>query len=500
MSSSLHSDSNQPIPEMESDSTATEDAGIPVFARAPRLVLRPFHAPTVSRETIPLAHPYFWLPLGASLFFFVWLFPASVYERFLEEPNYIAFDIPTLLFNCGCLTAMATGIFVGMNGRVASTHVRPTNPSPLEKAPITTLGLISVLTLMNLASIGLFLKTGGLSAFAMALGGHSDFIHTLNKNAEYSGLSGKYWVQLLSMSSVVYALIWVIVRNHRPSSPMRWLFWIFTITYLIAAICTGKRNFLARPLFSIMLIYFVWPRKRLSIRGAVTVCGGALALMLAVFVSASVLRDDVRHFSDALGVLGRYMIAPFNNEALLVNNILDFPGSGTGYYWSEWFWDFPIISDVFNLESIRFELFGEMPPQGPRERGAVLIAHGVQSTTNLTSFGASYIDFGWLGIFPFFLVGWIGGATWKSFLRGSHVGLLLYPQFAYSLVECRGNIIFPEALTNMAIVAILLISICLMLERPRSHVLPVTRRERSYRRESPEPAEQHQGLKTTEAG
>ncbi|MCA9073548.1 MAG: oligosaccharide repeat unit polymerase [Planctomycetaceae bacterium] len=477
MSFTNHSRPDRPVSAITSGSLAPADPGNSEFARAPRLLNRPFHAPTVNYETIPLAHPFLWLILGASLFVFVWLLPAASYERFLEEPNFISLDVPTLLFNCGCLATTMVGLFVGMHGRVSSDQVRTFNPDPLKGAPVTAVGLVVVLTLMNLASVALFLRAGGVQAFTMALSGHSDFIHTLNNNAEQSGMSGKSWILFLSMSSVVFALVWVTARNHRPSSIMRWLFWAFVVTYFVAAICTGKRNYLARPFFSMMLIYFVWPRRSLSMRGAVAVCVAALSLMLVVFVSASVLRDDVRHLDEALGVMGRYMIAPFNNEALIVNNILDYPGGGTGYYWTEWFWDFPVVSDVLDLESIRFELFGEMPPQGPRERGAVLMAHGIRSTTNLTSFGASYIDFGWMGVFPFFVVGWIGGAVWKSFLRGSYVGILLYPQFAYSLVECRGNIIFPEALTNHAIIAITLIAICLLLERPKVRVTPTTRHD-----------------------
>ncbi len=462
----------------------------PEFARARRADVVMFEHPLASPGTIVLAHPLLWAFLGAILFFVAWSIPASAYERYFEDRNYLFLDLPTFLFTSGCVTATLVGLYMGMTGNFASGQVRSISQSPLEGAPLTTIGLFVVLAMMNLSSVALFLKVGGLGAFRTALSGQGDFIHTLNQQSEEGGLSGKLWIHLIAMSSVLLPVLWVIARNHRPRSMVRWLFWLFVGTYLLAAIFGGKRNFIARPLFGVMLIYLVWPSYKLTLSRALTVCGGALAVMILVFVAASAVRDDVRGIEDATSIMARYMLAPYNTEALLVNEHLTWPGERTGGYWFEWFWDFPIFDRIFGLADIREDFLGEAPPLGATDRGPLLGEHGVTASTNITAFGASYVDFGWMGILPFFLVGWIGGILWKRFLLGTIAGLLFYPQFAYSMIEWRSNIIFPGNLTDLALVALLLIGTAVWLERPRVQRAAATSRGLHHRFRAIEPEAQ----------
>lgn len=247
----------------------------------------------------------------------------------------------------------------------------------------------------------------------------------------------------------------------------RWLFYLFLASYALILLTIMKRNFVARPIFGCLLVYLTWPTIRsLTTASALKKVATAGLAMIVVFLAFSALRRNrfSEKFSSSQDVI-RYLVTPYNSQSLLMQGDLKIDGQNTGYYWTMWLWTFPIAEQLIDLEKYREGMFGPKPPFGAEERLNFLIGQGITTVTSFSAFASSYFDLGWLGIFPFFGLGLLGGLLWKSFLENRLVGMMFYPPLAYALLELRANILFPSAITNYALIAFAFVAGLCFLER-----------------------------------
>ena len=114
-----------------------------------------------------------------------------------------------------------------------------------------------------------------------------------------------------------------------------------------------------------------------------------------------------------------YCIAPYNQQAALIDGAMVFEGMGKGYNWTQWFWKFPILQNQIDPR----DYLGTIPPYGVYERLEAMTANGFEPRfTALSAFGNSYVDFGWLGFLPFVPYGFVGAWMWAAFQVGSTGG------------------------------------------------------------------------------
>jgi hypothetical protein len=274
---------------------------------APSMVYFAARTPLANPETTLLAHPLVWLSISILVFAVAWLFPPKLYTSMLGDDNHLFLDMQVLAFNTASLIMLILGFWIGVGGRPLETRIQRAIESPLAGAPTTTYGILILFILMNFAALGLFVQSGGLGAIMRSLSGASlnRELTLVAENSRY----GSMWISLLLLPSMCFGVTYHIYRASPRDNWVRILFFILVATFFVAAFLSSKRNFLARPLFAILLSYLVWPTHRgLRLRHAVTICATAGFVMLSVFIGIAVLRNGVAGTSDGIREVSRYLL------------------------------------------------------------------------------------------------------------------------------------------------------------------------------------------------
>jgi hypothetical protein len=439
----------------EAIDTDPSEANI-VYALSHGLILK-------NSGTSVLAGPLVWIAAGTFVFLVAWLFPPKLYEEMFGVSSRMFLDIKTLGFSFGCIAMTVCGLWCGLGGKLHVATGRIMAGTSLQNASVTRMSFLLLMILCNCLSVLLFVRFGGLSAITASLRGDEVLNHGMREMVESSG--GSSWVAILMMPSLFVPLAFQMFRSDPKAKWTRTLIIVFFLTFVAAAILTSRRNLLSRPIFGVLLVYLVWPTsRRMTRQQAISILGGAGVFVLAAFLVLAGLRKE---FSDPRKLAAepiRYLITPYNTQAMIQNQEINLPGAHKGYYWTEWIWHFPGISGLLKFESFREGLLGEKAPTGVWERGPILESHGITNSTAIPAFASSWHDFGWLGVCPFFFVGAIGGWSWRGFLRGSAGHLILYQIIAYSFLEWRANLLFPSLLSDYAIIMMITLQCGLFLE------------------------------------
>lgn len=417
-------------------------------------------------QTAVLAHPILWMLAGLIVFLAATLFPPGLYSRLFAETSVMFLDPLSAGFTASCILMILAGLWCGLGGTFRAGTPRLLVGTDLDSKPLTATVLMLLLTGGNLLSCGLFVHNGGLRVIRDAIEGTGKMNVGMREMVEQTG--GQLWLVAIVLSSMFAPLGYQLACSVRRTPWTRTLFVIFAVTYFVAAMLGSRRNYIARPLFGVLLVSLVWPPLRgLTRRGAMTIIAGAATFMLVVFAVLGILRRGLTETSEVWSDIIRYLITPYNTQSLILHDVIRMPGQGTPFYWTDWLWDFPLISNVFDLAGLRDYLMATKGTLGVRERLPILMDQGVGTVTSIPAFASSWLDMGWLGVLPFFPVGLVCGWCWKGFLRGSSVSIVLYPTIAYSFMEWRANMLFPSVLTSYALIVATLIVIGRWLEQPR---------------------------------
>ena len=124
--------------------------------------------------------------------------------------------------------------------------------------------------------------------------------------------------------------------------------------------------------------------------------------------------------------LAGYYVTALNNGAAYVQSIGHYP---VPYYSLEWLWKFPVIKDVFSYQTIS----GADPSADYED---ILMQKLNPELNNPSGVFLVELDYGFIGgIVTWSILGIIAMFLYRSFLKGSLTGLLLYPFFYIGLLE-----------------------------------------------------------------
>ena len=427
-----------------------------------------------NKSTALLAHPLIWIAAGTSVFLTAWLFPSSLYAQFFQTESRVFLDLTSFLYSGACVLLTCVGLWVGLGGRFFDFPMRFTAGTDLNEAPTTRISLLLLMIAANITSVALFFRAGGISAVIASLRGETLLNVGLLEVVENSG--GMLWIAALMAPAAFLPLAYQLYRSQPNAAWTRLLVIIFFATYAVAALLASRRSLFASPMLGLLLVYLVWPSRRgLTQIRAISVCAIAAIIVLMLFLSLGAIRRGWTGSQDVVSEPLRYLITPYNTQALMIHGELVLPGASKGYYWTEWIWKFPVLDNLLHLEELRSQFLGEKGLHGVNERHGVLKSQGVKTVTSLPAFACSFFDFNWFGPLPFFLTGWIAGVSWQGFLRGYSCQLLLFPLIAYSFVEWRCNLLFPSLHSDYVLLLMCVIKLGLFLET-RSQSIATVRR------------------------
>ncbi|MEZ6127479.1 MAG: hypothetical protein R3C59_02195 [Planctomycetaceae bacterium] len=421
----------------------------------------------INLQTMFMAHPVAAIAAGFAIFLMAFLFPPELYTSLLIDKCYMFLDFRMLAYNSVCVILLLGGLYVSFGGSLSGPPPNMRPESSYNRFPLTVGGLLFAIIILNMTSAYLVIRVGGLSSMLSAMRGNVLLGQEMERFSEEAG--GERWKALLNVSAIALPAAWHFSRGFRKYSFVWWLMIGCLATYFPAAVLTAKRNFLIRPVFGMLLIFFVWPvgRKLYSRQKAVGLCVCLGMIVIAAFLGLSVIRKGIQGTTEASGEVVRYVLGSYNTESLIVSGEMEVPGSRRGYYWTQWFWEFPVLSRMLRLDMLREKLLGDKAPYGHLQRAPMLEQHGLTISTAIPAFACTFVDFGWLGPLAFFPLGLVAGLIWKSFLRQNPTGLILYPHAAYAFVEIRGNLLFPSYHTGNCILILWAILACLWMEGGR---------------------------------
>ncbi len=425
--------------------------------------------PTRNNQTLVLAHPVASALVGSVIFLLALLFPPTLYTDLLGDKCYMFLSPKLAAFNGACILMVFAGLYVAFRGSLTDASAEWSFGPKHAGHPLTVACLLLGIIALNILAVAMFARSGGIASLMAALRGSvllKTELHTLKETTD-----GAPWKGLMLISSVSLPAAWHMSRSFDRRSAITWLLILAVLTFIPGALITAKRNFFTRPLFAALLMFLAFPigRRVLSRARAALVCVALAFAVIVGFLSLASLREGIDGTTEATAEIVRYLIGPYNTEALIVDGRMDVPGSGKGFYWTQWFWEFPVANKILNLEKLRDRILGDKAPYGHEERGPIMQHHGLSVGTAMPAFACSYVDFGWFGVFPFFVVGMATGWLWNSFLSQQHLGLFFYPMAAYSFVEWRGNLIFPSIQISYCLLVFLTVAAAAALEEHLRH-------------------------------
>lgn len=400
-----------------------------------------------------------WILLSGLLFVACVLFPPKWYARLIGEPNYLFLHLPTILYTAAAIACFWFGAWL-IDDRRRGLY-RPRWPAAPQRLHTTDLVLGTTFVLIQTA----------LAVELWRRGAWAHFLHgtTSVSLADEIGLfEGLPACGLVLGAVPVYLGWWLWLHLHSGRKGITtWIFVALLVTFVLVAVPIGKRNFLTRPAFAMLLIYILYRVRLRTIvpRRMLTGLAAAALSMAMLFVLFQSLRNRSTDVEQLAGDTVRYVVGPYNTQAMLLSGTMDYPGSGTGFYWTQWLWNFPLVKDLLPLEEWRLNWFGPPPPFGAGERIKVVQHYGVQKGTALSAFGNSFVDFGIFGVLPFALTGALGGWFWRRFQVGDFFGLCFYPIVAYSVVEWRANLLFPAPYLGFVLVLVVVVGLGHWLEK-----------------------------------
>ncbi len=401
-----------------------------------------------------LTQPLVFVAIGTAIFLCAWVFPPTLYSRLFNESNRVFLDLPTLAFVASCIVATILGISItggSQLGRVQEAY-RPL--SSWERSRVTVVGALVGCILLNLLALYAIYRTGVLNAFVQALTTGS--MRLIKQQRELLGDDeNPIWITLLTPCSLMIPMIYHRARQFSKRDWRLWLFVFMVCVFVLAALLSAKRNIMVRPLFGCMCVYLMYPAvrgfRRFSVAKGLGFAGLLAVLVLVLFIGLAYVRNGATSARESTAEILRYLICPYNTAAALIDGELEFPGAGTGSYWTQFLWKMPGTGD--RLSNLRQSWLGPPAPMGDQQRIEYLSEVGIRSGTAITAFGATFVDFGWFGPIAFFVAGVFAGLAWRSMRLGGIFGLCFYSAVAYSFVEWRANLLFPTPYfaTHMAI-------------------------------------------------
>ena len=376
-------------------------------------------------------------PYGATLFpvlllFISFIFPHSLYEYYVNEPNYTFLNFKMLAFGFLCVFFYYIGIYI--------SNYRPLFNFRLIKNKIklsifSYLGIILVIVILaQILSIFLvfvyFYKAVYLNLLEIVISGKGQLI----KN--YLSTEVRIPFGLGTVANFIIGIkFWLLYKwyafqtelNHLSKGKyfkLKILILLSITLFIISNIILVNRPLLMIFLLGWFLIYSYFNKS--SIFGRIVKLSIVIVLIfiiVQIFRSAGV--DSYESFDKlVLGRLLGYTIADFNRFALIIDRKLNYVEAGI----SRIFYILPILK--IPLTNVFFVDLRENASLSLSAVGNV----GLNSSYNMaTLFGGIYQSIGMATPLYFTVLGFIGNRLYISFKNGKTFGIILYPLFYASV-------------------------------------------------------------------
>lgn len=381
-----------------------------------------------------LVSPY-GLALISYLFFLAaCLIPPSVYTYFMQEPDLMFLDPPTILFYTLCVLSFLGGAWLigwmfpcSFVNRKLETRIWATLflVVPLAMGIAATLATVVFLILQHPDAIILLFAQQGSQV----------------KDTVTLESAGSLLIAPIVLAAIIWWAYWRSfdfgLRGWKKGL-VRFALTVAVLSEFAIATLLLSRGILMMAAFGLAILYTV----RKCAKNAVSfrfVLGFGISIatcVILLFFSFSFLRG-----TSSLDILVRvylgYTVAAYNRLAAVVNGNLRYPFAGRGLYLSGFVSFSHALNRVVPLASVMnwpdiLDVWGS-------EFGAVTRS-GLDGNLILSgTFGYIFSDLGWFS-FPFvFGYGMLYGVAWNWIKRGKILGIVLYPSFAFSALLWIGT-------------------------------------------------------------
>ncbi|MCY0866645.1 MAG: hypothetical protein OWQ49_03710, partial [Aquificaceae bacterium] len=365
------------------------------------------------------------------LLFVSLIFPPSLYESYVGEPDYMFLNIKMLAFVLLCVFFYYIGVFISNYKPLFSFNLIK---KKVKVSPFAYIGIISVLTIV-LQLIFVFLmfiyfnKTLHLNLLEIVLSGKGQLIKDyLGKEVRIPfGLGGiplfvtgiEFWLlyKLYTFQADLNDL-----KKFRELKYLEISIVVSLVLFIISNIITLNRPTLMIFLIGWFVIYSYFNKGSIFYRVV-----KLFITVVLIFAITSILRwaSGSENLTDlVLGRLLGYTVADFNRLALIIEGKLSYVDAGVPRI----FYILPILKiPLTNIE------FFDLRETSSLALSAVGSA-GLNSDYNMaTLFGGIYQSIGVATPIYFTVLGFIGSRLYISFKRGKTFGIMLYPLFYASV-------------------------------------------------------------------
>jgi hypothetical protein len=377
-------------------------------------------------------------PYGATLFpvlllFISFIFPPSLYEHYVNEPDYMFLNFKMLAFGLLCVFFYYIGFFVSkykplFNFRLIKKKIK--------LSIFTYLGIILALVIfLQLFSIFLFFvyfnKMVHLNMLEIVIFGNGQLI----KN--YLGTEIKIPFGLGALPTFIIGIeFWLLykwyafqtklsdIRKNKPYKIFKIFILFSIILFIVSSIILVSRPSLMIFLLGWFLIYSYFKKGPIFSR----IVKFSIIIVL-IFIIVQILRStgvngDENLNNLVLGKLLGYTVADFNRFALIIEGKLSYVDAGISRI-------FFILPDT-KIPLTNIDFF-DLREYSILSLSAVGDA-GLNSSYNMaTLFGGIYQSIGIVTPIYFTILGFIGNRLYISFKNGKTFGIILYPLFYASV-------------------------------------------------------------------
>jgi hypothetical protein len=377
-------------------------------------------------------------PYGATLFpvlllFISFIFPPSLYEHYVNEPDYMFLNFKMLAFGLLCVFFYYIGFFVSkykplFNFRLIKKKIK--------LSIFTYLGIILALVIfLQLFSIFLFFvyfnKMVHLNMLEIVIFGNGQLI----KN--YLGTEIKIPFGLGALPTFIIGIeFWLLykwyafqtklsdIRKNKPYKIFKIFILFSIILFIVSSIILVSRPSLMVFLLGWFLIYSYFKKGPIFSR----IVKFSIIIVL-IFIIVQILRStgvngDENLNNLVLGKLLGYTVADFNRFALIIEGKLSYVDAGISRI-------FFILPDT-KIPLTNIDFF-DLREYSILSLSAVGDA-GLNSSYNMaTLFGGIYQSIGIVTPIYFTILGFIGNRLYISFKNGKTFGIILYPLFYASV-------------------------------------------------------------------
>jgi hypothetical protein len=377
-------------------------------------------------------------PYGATLFpvlllFISFIFPPSLYEHYVNEPDYMFLNFKMLAFGLLCVFFYYIGFFVSkykplFNFRLIKKKIK--------LSIFTYLGIILALVIfLQLFSIFLFFvyfnKVVHLNMLEIVIFGNGQLI----KN--YLGTKIKIPFGLGALPTFIIGIeFWLLykwyafqtklsdIRKNKPYKIFKIFILFSIILFIVSSIILMSRPLLMIFLLGWFLIYSYFKKGPIFSR----IVKFSIIIVL-IFIIVQILRStgvngDENLNNLVLGKLLGYTVADFNRFALIIEGKLSYVDAGISRI-------FFILPDT-KIPLTNIDFF-DLREYSILSLSAVGDA-GLNSSYNMaTLFGGIYQSIGIVTPIYFTILGFIGNRLYISFKNGKTFGIILYPLFYASV-------------------------------------------------------------------